>query len=152
LVTEKIQANGSLEVSCSSGTVLLDSNDILVDTKAPDGWAGLADHGTQIIIDVRVTQQLAFEGTAREIVRHIQDLRKQAGLEMEDRIRLYLETQSATVREAIEAHEQYIRGETLAVEFAKEPVDGNAHKAEISLQGDRLTIELAKTAWASSAK
>jgi isoleucyl-tRNA synthetase len=125
----------------------LDSSDLLISTKAPDDWAGLADHGTQIIVDARVTQQLAFEGTAREIVRHIQDLRKQAGLEMEDRIRLYLATQSATVREAIEAHEQYIRGETLAVELSREPVDGDAHKAEINLQGDRLTIELAKTAW-----
>ena len=145
-VTEKIQANGTLEVSIAGGPVLLESNDILIDTKAPDGWAGLAEGGTQVIIDVRVTQQLAFEGTAREIVRHIQDLRKQAGLEMEDRIRLYLATPSAAVREAIETHAQYIRGETLAVELSEEPVNGDAHRAEISLQGDRVTIELARTA------
>ena len=145
-VTEKIQTDGHLEVSYSGGTVVLESNDILTSTKAPDGWAGLADHGTQIIVDVRVTQQLAFEGTAREIVRHIQDLRKQAGLEMEDRIRLHLKTESATVREAIAAHEHYIRGETLAIEIARQPVDGDAHKAEINLQGDTLTIELTKAA------
>jgi isoleucyl-tRNA synthetase len=149
-VTQKIQGDGDLEISCPSGTVLLESSDILIDTKAPDGWAGLADHGTQVIIDVRVTQQLAFEGTAREIVRHIQDLRKQAGLEMEDRIRLRLATESAMVGQAIAAHEQYIRGETLAVEVTKEPVNGDAHKVEINLQGDKLTIELAKTVWAQS--
>jgi len=145
-VTEKIQAEGNLEVSFAGGTVVLESNDILISTKAPDGWAGLADHGTQIIVDIRVTQQLAFEGTAREIVRHIQDLRKQAGLEMEDRIRLHLKTESAAVREAIAAHEQYIRGETLAIEIARQPVDGDAHKADINLQGEPLTIELAKAA------
>ena len=145
-VTEKIQADGQLEVSCSSGIVVLESNDILVNTKAPDGWAGLADHGTQIIVDVRVTQQLAFEGTAREIVRHIQDLRKQAGLEMEDRIRLHLKTESAPVREAIAAHEHFIRGETLAIEITRQPVDGDAQKAEINLQGETLPIELAKAA------
>jgi isoleucyl-tRNA synthetase len=144
-VTEKIQANGSLEVPTPGGPVLLESNDIFIDTKAPDGWAGLAEGSTQVIIDVRVTQQLAFEGTAREIVRHIQDLRKQAGLEMEDRIRLHLATQSPAVREAIETHAHYIRGETLAVELSREPVNGDAHKSEINLQGDRLTIELAKT-------
>jgi predicted DNA-binding protein len=65
---------------------------------------------------------------------------------------LYLATQSAAVREAIEAHEQYIRGETLAVELTREPMDGDTHKAEINFQGDRLTIELAKTVFARSAK
>jgi isoleucyl-tRNA synthetase len=151
-VIEQIQGGGILQLSSSGEPIVLESNDVLISAKAPEGWAGLADHGTQIILDVRVTQQLAFEGTAREIVRHIQDLRKQAGLEMEDRIRLYLATQSAVVREAIEAHKQYIRGETLAVELTREPMDGDAHKAEINLQGDRLIIELAKTALAPSAK
>jgi isoleucyl-tRNA synthetase len=145
-VTEKIQAGGNLELAVTGGSVLLESNDILLSTKAPDGWAGLADHGTQIILDARVSQELAFEGTAREIVRHIQDLRKQAGLEMEDRIRLHLRTESSAVREAIAAHEHYIRGETLAIEITGQPVDGDAHKAEINLQGERLTIELAKAA------
>jgi isoleucyl-tRNA synthetase len=147
LVIEKIQGGGTLELSYSNGTVILESNDILINTKAPDGWAGLADHGTQILVDARVTQQLAFEGTAREIVRHIQDLRKQAGLEMEDRIRLHLQTQSPTVREAIAAHEQYICGETLAIELTGQPLNGGAHQAVINLQGDRLTIELTKAAW-----
>jgi isoleucyl-tRNA synthetase len=146
-VTEKIQAGGNLEVAVSGGTVVLESNDILLNTKAPDGWAGLADHGTQIILDIRVSRELAFEGIAREIVRHIQDLRKQAGLEMEDRIRLHLWTESSAVRDAIAAHEHYIRGETLAIEITGQPVDSDAHKAEINLQGDKLTIELAKAVW-----
>jgi isoleucyl-tRNA synthetase len=146
-VTEKIQAGGNLELGVTGGPVLLESDDILLSTKAPDGWAGLADYGTQIILDARVSQELAFEGTAREIVRHIQDLRKQAGLEMEDRIRLHLRTESSAVREAIAAHEHYIRGETLAIEITGQPVDGDAHKAEINLQGERLTIALAKAAF-----
>lgn len=146
-VVESIQGGGTVEVPSSDGSVVLGSDDILISTQAPDGWAGLVDHGTQIMIDVRITQQLAFEGTAREIVRHIQDLRKQAGLEMEDRIRLYLQTDSSSVLAAIAAHEHYIRGETLAVELMSQPIDGDAHKAKISLQGASLSVELAKAAW-----
>ena len=101
--------------------MVLDKNDILVNVRAPEGWAGLSDHGTQLILDVRVTEELACEGTAREIVRHIQELRKKSGLEMEDRIRLSFQTDSSTVREAIETHKSYISGETLAVELTKEP-------------------------------
>ncbi|TMA07902.1 MAG: isoleucine--tRNA ligase [Deltaproteobacteria bacterium] len=143
-VVEKIQTGGSLELACPGGPVVLDKNDILVNVRAPEGWAGLSDHGTQLILDVRVTEELACEGTAREIVRHIQELRKKSGLEMEDRIRLSFQTDSSTVREAIETHKSYISGETLAVELTKEPLDGNAERAVIKLQGQTLTIELIK--------
>jgi len=143
-VVEKIQTGGSLELACPGGTVLLDKNDILVNVRAPEGWAGLSDHGTQMILDVRVTEELACEGTAREIVRHIQELRKKSGLEMEDRIRLSFQTDSSIVREAIETHKSYISGETLAVELINQPLDGNAQRAVIKLQGQTLTIELIK--------
>jgi isoleucyl-tRNA synthetase len=143
-IVEKLQTEGSIELLCPSGMVVLDKTDILMDAKAPEGWTGLADHGTQIILDVRITERLACEGIAREIVRHIQELRKKSGLEMEDRIRLYLQTESSNVREAIEAHESYIRGETLAIELTNRPINGDAHKAIIKLQGQTLTIELNK--------
>jgi isoleucyl-tRNA synthetase len=145
-VVEKIQAGGSLEVLCGGQAMVLDKNDILMNAKAPEGWAGLGDHGTQLLLDARVTDQLACEGTAREIVRHIQELRKKSALEMEDRIRLSLQTDSSAVREAIETHGSYICAETLAIELTKEPLNGNAHKASIKLQGQNLTIELDKAA------
>jgi isoleucyl-tRNA synthetase len=143
-IVEKLQGEGGIELLCPSGTVVLDKTDILMDLKAPEGWTGLGDHGTQIMLDARITERLACEGIAREIVRHIQELRKKSGLEMEDRIRLYLQTESSQVREAIEAHESYIRGETLAIELTNRPINGDAHKAMIKLQGQTLTIGLDK--------
>jgi isoleucyl-tRNA synthetase len=143
-VVEKVQAGGILEVACDGETLQLNQNDLLINVKAPDGWAGLADQRTQIALDVRVTEQLAREGMAREIVRHIQELRKKSGLEIEDRIRLYLQTDSSTVREAIDVHQGYICGETLAVELTNRPLDGNAHKAVIKLQGQAIAIELSR--------
>jgi isoleucyl-tRNA synthetase len=143
-VVEKLQHEGSLELICPSGAVILDKSDVLIEAKAPQGWAGLVDHGTQIMLDVRITEPLAREGIAREIVRHVQELRKQSGLEMEDRIRLYLQTESSAMRAAIETHESYICGETLAIELTDHPLNGDAHKAIIKLQGQALTMELTK--------
>ena len=74
---------------------MLESADFLISYKAPDGWAGVADRGTQVAIDARITAELAGEGMAREVVRQVQELRKQSNLQMEDRIVLYLHTEPA---------------------------------------------------------
>src|SRR4029453_5215392 len=82
----KLQAGGSIELDCAGTTVILDANDILLNAKAPEGWIGLIDRGTQLLLDVRINEELAREGMAREVVRHVQELRKKSGLEMEDGI------------------------------------------------------------------
>ena len=150
-VAEKVQAGGDLELNIRGETVTLNQSDLLISAKAPPGWAGIADGRTQIALDARITDELACEGIAREIVRHIQELRKQSGLEIEDRINLHVETDSTAVRTAIETHQAYIRGETLALELTKSPLDGDAHRAVIELQGQAVTIELIRTASAAGA-
>jgi isoleucyl-tRNA synthetase len=149
-VAEKVQAGENLEVNAGGQALVLSPNDLLINAKATDGWAGLADGSTQVALDARVTEELACEGTAREIVRHIQELRKTSRLEIEDRIRLYIQTDSPAVREALAAHRAYICGETLAVELTNQPLDGNAHKAVIKLQGEAVTIELRRAATPAS--
>jgi isoleucyl-tRNA synthetase len=148
LVAEKIQAGG-LEVSVGGERLALTQSDLLIHVKAPDGWGGLADGRTQVALDARVTDELAREGTAREIVRHIQELRKKSGLEIEDRIHLCLQSDSPAVREAIAVHQEYICGETLAVQLTDAPLNGSAHKAVIKLQDQPVTIELRKAASAA---
>ena len=51
--------------------------------KAPEGWAGVADRGTQVLVDTRITQELAREGMAREVVRHVVSGRWPHRLELE---------------------------------------------------------------------
>ena len=149
-VAAKIQAGKNLEIHAGGAALALSQSDLLIQAKADDGWSGLADGRTQVSLDVRITEALACEGTAREMVRHIQELRKNSGLEIEDRIRLRVETDSPTVRSALEAHRDYICGETLAIELGAEPLDGAAHKATIKFQGQAVSIELAKAVPAAS--
>ena len=63
---------------------------------------------------------------------------------MEDRIVLHLGTESAGLRQAIEAHIAYIRAETLTVQWSSQPLDGRAYKVTVKVDGQALTIELRK--------
>jgi isoleucyl-tRNA synthetase len=128
------------------GAFELAPEDVVVDLEAPEGWAGVIDRGTQVAIDARVTPELAREGMAREVVRHVQDLRKQADLEMEDRITLHLATASDALREAIEAHRDYIAAETLTAHWAAAPPDGAGRSTRVRVEGQELTIALARAA------
>jgi isoleucyl-tRNA synthetase len=112
--------------------------------KGVDGWAVVEHLGTFVGIDTRITDALKKEGLAREAVRHVQNARKDAGLEMEDRIILYLHTESKELREAIETHKEYICRETLAVKWATLPLGEGAHRSTVKIDGQPLTIELRK--------
>ena len=82
-----------------------------------------------------LTAELLREGLAREFVRRVQDLRKQAGFDIADRIRLYA-TASPVLAEAIQEHSEYIKGETLATELyvAEPPDDATTTTAEFDGQ------------------
>jgi isoleucyl-tRNA synthetase len=143
-VAEKVLAGEGVELACAGGALFLDPSDFIVETKAPEGWAGAPDRGTQLLIDVRITEKLALEGMAREVVRHVQELRKKAGLEMEDRIILRLDTDASELRGAIQAHLSYICAETLAAQCVDQPLGPQAHNITARVVGQPLTIELSK--------
>jgi isoleucyl-tRNA synthetase len=143
-LAELIQAGKPFELSGPGGPLALESGDFFVQMKAPEGWAGVADRGTEVLLDVRLTEELRREGTARDVVRQVQEQRKSAKLEMEDRIALYLATESEPLRKAIDAHRDYIAGETLATSWAAGPLNGQAHRATVQVEGQPLTIELAR--------
>jgi isoleucyl-tRNA synthetase len=115
---------------------------VTVSLNAPQGWTGVADRGTQLALDGRITPELADEGMGREAVRHIQELRKTARLEMEDRIELYLGTESAALRKALDAHRDYICAETLTTNCTTEPLSGDSSAATVKVDGQALVIEL----------
>jgi isoleucyl-tRNA synthetase len=140
----RIQSGQPFELAGEGGPFTLEAADFFVAMKAPEGWAGVADRGTEVMLDVRLTEILKQEGLARDVVRHVQDQRKEAGLEPEDRIVLYLGTETPALQQAIEAFKDYIAGETLAVEWSAGPLRGEAHRAEVKVEGHELTIELRK--------
>jgi isoleucyl-tRNA synthetase len=127
------------------GPVAITKTDLVINWQAPPGWAGVADRDTQVAIDARITAELVLEGMAREVVRQVQEVRKRSLLEMEDRIELSLCTESQKLRDAIEAHQKYIRAETLTATLRIcSPLKDQAHQAEAKVDGQTLKIGLRK--------
>ncbi len=144
VVSDKLRIGQSIELSSANGPVILEPSEIIAQWKAPEGFAGVVDGATQILIDVRITSELAQEGMAREAVRHIQELRKKAKLEPEDRIELYVSANSATLAQALQLHRAYIANETLTTKWSTDPLGGGAHPADITIEGHACRVELKK--------
>jgi isoleucyl-tRNA synthetase len=124
--------------------VPIEAADFTIAYKAAAGWAGAAEGDTQVALDTRISDALASEGLAREVVRHVQETRKKAGLEMEDRIELSLITESKTLTQSIVAHKDYVSAETLVKKWSDKPLTGDAHQANVTVDGQSLTVLLRK--------
>jgi isoleucyl-tRNA synthetase len=138
----RVQVGQPFDLPTAGGPASLDPTDVVVRQRAPEGWAGVVDRETQVILDTRISEALAREGMARDVVRHINALRKEANLEMDDRIELHLETASERLRQAIEAHRDYIATETLTTRRPTKPLQGEVHQARVKVEGQELTITL----------
>ena len=98
--------------------------------------------GSEVIIDDTVTPELKREGMVREVLRNVQNARKQAGLDVSDRIRLGLVTGSAELQKAIAEHGQMIAAEALATEIVTD--QDYPHRTECLVDRAPLTIAIEK--------
>ena len=98
--------------------------------------------GLETELDLKLTPALKREGMMREVVRNVQNARKQVGLNVDDRIDLSLSTTDESLRKAIEEHRDVIAEETLAktLEFDQT----HAHETACTVEGAPLTISLQK--------
>jgi isoleucyl-tRNA synthetase len=142
---EKLSVSSELtfprQLSLSDGPFTLEAGDVVITYKAADGWAGAAEHGTMVALDTLITEELKLAGLAREVVRFVQELRKAADLQMEDRIDLYLGTDAPALKQAINAHRDYIAAETLTRRWADQPPPA-AETADVKVDGQPLAIAL----------
>src|SRR2546427_74000 len=97
---------------------------------------------SEVKLDTEITEELRLEGLAREVVRLIQDRRKKAGLNVEDRIHTCFEADGLLAR-AIEKHAEYIKNETLSVTI--EHGKGDCHGEQLLLEGEQIWIGLTRS-------
>jgi len=98
--------------------------------------------GSEFALDLVITPELKSEGIAREVIRYIQGARKEAGLNIEDRIKLVLKTENAELKLAISDNEKTITDETLTTELLDK--GSNKFATEVKLDGVDLTVSLQK--------
>ncbi|MGI9248815.1 MAG: isoleucine--tRNA ligase, partial [Woeseiaceae bacterium] len=129
-------------ISLPTGPLELTGDDVLIETSSAEGYSCEADAGFLTALDTTLTDGLISEGVAREIVRSVQDARKQAGLEVSDRITLGISGSDA-VEKALRKHRNYVMNETLATNWEV----GQAkplYRADRELGEERWTIEFYK--------
>jgi isoleucyl-tRNA synthetase len=143
-IVESVQAGQGFELSLAGETISLAADDVIVEAQAQDGWIGLVDRMTQLALDTRITEALELEGLAREVIRHVQNTRKDADLALEDRIILHLKTDSAKLQKAIDAHRDYIAQETLTTRWASDTPPDSVFQSMAKVEGSTLLIELCR--------
>jgi isoleucyl-tRNA synthetase len=123
---------GELGIAVGDREHTLRGEDLLMTLRPPEGYSVEREGAHAVALELALDDDLRGEGHAREIVHAVQNARKTAGLQVEDRIELALAGDEALLA-AADAHREYICGETLAVNFA---LGGPAADASRERQGD----------------
>lgn len=107
------------------------------------GAQALASNDALVVLDLVLTPELKAEGIARDVVRAVQQARKDADLNITDRINLKLEVPE-NIREAVSKNERYIKEQVLAASMVFLPAHGCAYVAELEIEGTKLVLGLDK--------
>ncbi len=145
-VAAALRDGGEIGISVDGREHTLRAEDLLLSMRAPDGYSVEREGAHAVALDLTIDEDLRREGRAREIVHAVQNARKTAGLQIEDRIELALDGDPALLDTA-RAHRDYLAGETLAVELllgaqathASRPMD---YSEQTEIDGLPLSVSL----------
>jgi isoleucyl-tRNA synthetase len=116
-------ASGAVQTFVVDGQPLeIQPADLLVESASAEGLACAEEEGYLVGLDTTLNDELRREGLVRELVRAVQDARKQAGLEVADRIELFVEGDQA-VAAALDEHRAFLMNETLASTWRRPRAD-----------------------------
>lgn len=115
----------------------------LLDAKSPEGYTAAEERGYLAALNTQLSPELLQEGLARDVIRIIQNARKNAGLEVSDKITVGLEL-TGELQEAIRAHQETLMREVLADGLELTPLTDTAHRETAEVAGHALTVTLRK--------
>ena len=139
------QAPDGYTLSLPSGDVLLKAGDYEISSEDMPGWLVASEGPLTVALDVTLTPALIREGTARELINRIQNLRKDSGLDIVDRISvsIWAEGDAAEeIRSSLEDFSSYIAGQTLARTVTFDPSAADA--AQVEWNGGNINISVKK--------
>ena len=103
---------GMLNIEISGNTITLSQADVEISSQDIEGWLVANANGITVALDITISPKLKEEGIARELVNRIQNIRKDSGFEVTDKIKVHLQ-KNAELEKAVTANATYIKSETL---------------------------------------
>lgn len=141
-VRSLLQSEGSATFSVGGQDITLSEQDVEIRAEEKEGFAVAHEGAYGVALDLSITPELRLEGMARELVRSVNEARKEAGLDISDRVDLYIEAVGGAA-EALEAHRDWIASEVLAASYLEDP-QGAEFTREVAVDGEIIKIGIRK--------
>jgi isoleucyl-tRNA synthetase len=138
----ELEKTGSFSTQVNGNGVSVTMEDLTITAQSIEGWLVDSEGGLTVALDTTLTPELVNEGLAREFVNRVQNMRKDSGLAVTDRIRIRFEAPTR-VQEAVSRMSDYVKSETLADDVAIGR-DGAEHWTEWEIEGDPCGIGISK--------
>ena len=137
---DELNEKGALHLDINGEAVELTKEDLLIDMAQMDGYVSEGDNEATVVLDTNLTEELIEEGFVREIISKVQTMRKEAGFEVMDKIKIY-ETGSDKVTEILKKFGDNIKSEVLAVDLVLGETNGFVKEWNINGENVVLGVE-----------
>lgn len=108
----EIEKNNEISLEISGNNIKLTNEDVEISSQDIEGWLVANANGITVALDITITDELRKEGISRELVNRIQNIRKDSGFEVTDKVKVQMQRNSI-IEEAVNANMEYIKAETL---------------------------------------
>ena len=133
----ELEKNGHLTIDVEGQQLVIDATDVDIISEDIPGWLVSNEGNLTVALEVELNDELVKEGTARELINRIQNLRKDSGLEITDRIKVTI-APDENINSAIETYSDYIKGQVLADEIVIAENDGVIDKFDVNITIDKI--------------
>ncbi len=138
---EEINTTGQLVITVNGSEETLAKDDLLIEAAQMEGYISATDHGITVVLDTNLTPELIEEGFVREVISKIQTMRKDAGFEVMDHIRISAKDNDKVI-EVIRNNESTIKSEVLANETVYGAAEG--FTKEWNINGEKVVLGVEK--------
>ena len=137
-----IEKHNAFEIDVPDEKITLTLEDVEITSDDIPGWLVASENGLTVALDITITEELKREGIARDMVNRIQNMRKDMGLEVQDKIKINLADASEMMRAAVDHFREYICTETQATELVWK--DHMTDASQLDIDGDVVSIKIEK--------
>jgi isoleucyl-tRNA synthetase len=135
----QLDKEGKIDITIDANSITLSLEDVEISSQDIEGWLVANSNGITVALDITISDELKQEGIARELVNRIQNLRKDSGFEVVDKIKVHLQ-KNAELEKAVKANEDYIKSETLTETLVFEDTLTNGTEIEFDEIKTRIII------------